>query len=232
MVGVVEEPPTYYEVLAAFHRVLEPRTYLEIGVHQGHSLSLAHPAARCLGIDPAADIRCDVPRHTTILATTSDEAFASGDVDRFLDGEALDLVFIDGLHLFEQALRDFVNVEARCHPDSVVLVHDCLPIDADTSARDRTTAVWSGDVWKVVAALRAHRRDLTVVTIDASPTGLGLVTGLDSSSTRLDDDFDEIVASLVPLGYDDLVAQGADLALGVTPIGRPLRRSVAELVRR
>lgn len=94
----------------------------------------------------------------------------------------IDLVFIDGLHLFEQVLRDIAAVEARCTAESVILVHDCLPIDAVTSSRERTTVVWSGDVWKAIPALRSARPDLRIKTLDVAPTGLGVITGLDPSS--------------------------------------------------
>jgi hypothetical protein len=38
------------------------------------------------------------------------------------------------MHLFEYALGDFMNVEQRCGPVSMILVHDCVPIEAVTSA--------------------------------------------------------------------------------------------------
>ena len=54
---------------------------------------------------------------------------ASGDVD------AVDLVFIDGLHLFEFALRDFFNAEAWCSRTSTIVLHDCVPIARATADR-------------------------------------------------------------------------------------------------
>ena len=36
----------------------------------------------------------------------------------------MDLAFIDGLHLFEFSLRDFMNVEKLAHPGSVVVFDD------------------------------------------------------------------------------------------------------------
>ncbi|MCH7790377.1 MAG: class I SAM-dependent methyltransferase [Acidobacteria bacterium] len=192
--------PTYYEVLAQAHRRLRPTGYLEIGVHEGHSLQLADSSTRCVGVDPEPNIGFDTT--ATIVATTSDAYFAERDLSSDL-GTTLDLAFIDGLHLFEQALRDFINVEANASPNTVVMIHDCLPIDSVTSARERTTVIWSGDVWKVVVALARHRGDLTITTLDAQPTGLGVIRGLDPTSHVLSDRFDDIVAELAETDYDE-----------------------------
>ena len=37
--------PDYYEVLERIHSLLKPRTYVEIGVRQGHSFRLARTAS-------------------------------------------------------------------------------------------------------------------------------------------------------------------------------------------
>ncbi len=219
--------PTYYAALAAVHRHVSPRVYVEIGVHQGHSLSLASATTRCIGIDPMPDLRLEPPPNTTILATTSDQAFASGAVDRALCGAPIDLVFIDGLHLFEQVLRDIAAVERRCTAASVILVHDCLPIDAVTSARDRTTVVWSGDVWKAIPALRSARPDLRITTLDVAPTGLGIITCLDPSSRVLGTRHDDLVAELLPQGYDDLLSRGRDELLAVVSVPGTVDDAVA-----
>ena len=84
------------------------------------------------------------------------------------------------------------EVEAIRRLGGTILVHDCNPIDEVTAARERTTAVWSGDVWKTVVALRRHRPDLSVVTADVAPTGMAIVTGLDPTSTVLFDRYDEL----------------------------------------
>ena len=121
-------------------------------------------------------------------------------------GGPVDLAFVDGLHLFEQALRDVANVEHHSNPDGIILIHDCLPIDEATSTREQTTVIWSGDVWKVVVALRRYRHDLTVTTVDVEPTGLAIVSGLNPDNTVLFDRYDEIVDELRDLSFEDLQA--------------------------
>lgn len=208
-------PTTYYELLAALHTRLRPAVYLEIGVHEGHSLRLARPGTTSVGVDPEPRLTTSVPG-ARVVATTSDEFFARPDAAAVLGGP-VDLAFVDGLHLWEQALRDVANTERLAHPASVIAIHDCLPIDAVTSARERTTVVWSGDVWKVVVALRRHRPDLRVHTLDVAPTGLALVTGCDPDNRVLLERHDAIVAELDDWTHADLLAAGRDELLAVRP---------------
>jgi len=203
----------YYRLLRSIHEHLRPRTYVEIGVRAGQSLTLAMPGTRVVGIDPQMELLFPVGPGARLFPLTSDDFFATHDLGAVLDGLPVDLAFIDGMHLFEYALRDFANLERHCGPSSVVLVHDCLPIDGVTSARERTTDVWSGDVWKLIVCLKRHRPDLTVTTLDVPPTGLGVITGLDPRSTVLSSGLDALYDELVPLGHDDVLAVGKDAQL-------------------
>jgi Methyltransferase domain len=204
---------TYYGLLRRAHEILRPERYLEIGVHEGHSLAFVRPGTRAVGVDPEPKVESP-PDNTVIVPTTSDAFFGDHELVGLLGGP-IDLAFVDGLHLHEQTLRDVANVEKRSSPDGVIMIHDCLPIDAKTAARERSTVVWSGDVWKVVVALRRHRPDLTVTTVDVEPTGLAIVSGLDPSNRVLHDDYNGIVEELAGLEFDDLEAVGRDEMLGV-----------------
>ncbi len=207
----------YYQLLQRIHEDLLPRTYLEVGVRNGDSLTLCLPGTLKVGIDPAPDIRHAVdPRTTRIFAETSDNFFAEQDVRALFGGRSVDLAFIDGMHLYEFALRDFINLERVCSPDSVILVHDCCPIDAVTSARNRTTEVWTGDVWKIVPCLKQWRPDLMIVTSSVSPSGLAIITRLDPTSSLLDEAYDEVVADWIPRGFE-LVADRAQDVLNIEP---------------
>ena len=74
-----------------------------------------------------------------LIRTTSDEYFARPDPLAVTGGRRLDLVFIDGLHLFEFALRDLINTERHCSPTSVIIFDDVLPRTVDEAARVRHT---------------------------------------------------------------------------------------------
>jgi len=194
----------YHQVLKSFHNWVKPRGYLEIGVETGESLCLAQTPTRSLGIDPNPRIKYDFKASTKIFSMPSDKFFKNYNLKTELNQAPLDMAFLDGLHLFEQTLRDFINVEKNSHPDTIVLVHDCIPIDKVSSSRQRTTTFWSGDVWKLIPCLKECRPDLKIITIMAKPTGLSLITKLDPKSTVLEDQFDSIAKKFINIDYSNI----------------------------
>ncbi len=199
----------YMEVLADIHRHLKPRTYLEIGVASGKTIALADRATLAIGVDPAPEIDQRLGANVRIFTLKSDDFFAQHDVPKEFGGGPVDLAFIDGMHHFEFALRDFVAIERCCSPQSTVLVHDCYPLDLRTAARERTTQFWSGDIWRLVLALKKYRRDLAIHTIAAPPTGLALIRRLDPGSRVLAARLDEIAAEFLATDYGVLDADKA-----------------------
>jgi hypothetical protein len=205
--------PAYYQVLRLIHRILRAANYVEIGVHKGISLVQAQMGTPCIiGVDPEPSIEPQVQQEierklpaTTIYELTSDEFFERYDLNELLGGPVA-LAFIDGLHLFEQVLRDFVNLEGYSSAGTVFLLHDCLPLDGVTASRERTTYFHSGDVWKAALALRRRRPELEMVTVRTAPTGLCLVRGLDSTDQQLQEEFPEIVATYRDLDFDYYLA--------------------------
>lgn len=210
---LVESVDNYYALLSLIHEARQPDLYVEIGVNKGDSLSFAQPGTRLVGVDPEPQVD-EIPANCTIVAQTSDDFFANPEA---LNGEPIDLGFADGLHWWEQTLRDVANLERHASSDGVILIHDCNPRDEITAARERTTVFWSGDVWKTVVALRRYRPDLSVITADVPPTGLAIVTGLDPTSDVLFDRYDEIVADIDQLGWADLDARDRGEMLGLVP---------------
>jgi hypothetical protein len=172
----------YLHFLDGVHRTLQPPTYLEIGIGHGDSLALSR--ARSLAVDPAFSIRAELDCPVTLRRTTSDDLFARPDAIAPLGGPPA-LAFIDGMHLFENVLRDFANVERHAQWWTVVVLDDVCPRSVEEAARDRHTRAWTGDVYKVAAVLREERPDLLCLTVDTEPTGLLLVLGPDPSSDVL-----------------------------------------------
>ena len=197
--------PAYYKVLRWVHRILEPANYLEIGVDQGVSLEQALETTKSIGVDPAPRIGHQLSANKTIYELTSDDFFAQQDVDAVLAGP-IELAFIDGLHLFEQVLRDFVNVEHHCAEDAAVVLHDCIPLDAVSASRERTTDFYVGDVWKATLALHRGRPDLEMAVVPTGPTGLCLVRNLDSSNRDLEEQLPEIEGEYRDLDFDYYLA--------------------------
>ena len=183
--------------------------YLEIGVHTG-VVFLHVRAYRKLGVDPAPAVprwkRLTHPNtllRGRILAATSDAFFASlGREERF------DVVFVDGDHHREQAVRDVENGLAHLSAEGVVLIHDCDPPSPGAASRDSADAAggpWCGDVWKAIVELRATRHDLVVETL-ATDCGIGVVRrGTATASLGL------TPAEIATMSYADLEAGRADL---------------------
>lgn len=161
------------------HDAVRPGLYLEIGVQYGHSLQLATHSKRALGVDPHPLV---APKgNQEIFPVTADDFF----LYYLLPETQVDMAFIDGSHLAEDALRDFINIEQRSHPASIVLFDDVLPYTQEMSSRVPLPGHWTGDVWKVVNILRANRPDLVAILVDTDPTGTMVVMELDSASTEL-----------------------------------------------
>lgn len=185
----------YLEFLRRLHEVIKPRTYLEIGIRHGSSLALSK--ARTIAVDPAFSITYELGCDIKLARCTSDEFFERPDPLAHFGEDPVDLAFIDGMHLFEYALRDFMNVERSAAPTGVIVFDDMLPRNPEEAARDRTTREWTGDVWKLIPVLVADRPELTLILVDTEPTGLLLVLGLDRASTVLRQNFGSYVADLV-----------------------------------
>jgi hypothetical protein len=189
----------YIQALQQLHQILTPLTYLEVGTADGGSLRLA--SGTTIAINPnLTTMRNPISGKAACLLfqMTSDRFFEQYN-PLVLLRTFVDLAFLDGMHLFECLLRDIINVETSCGPDSVVLLHDCVPTDTgiaerkdDPELRPQHPSWWAGDVWKVLPILRTWRPDLKITTLDASPTGLVVIQGLDPRSDQLKSRYNEI----------------------------------------
>jgi hypothetical protein len=185
----------YLDFLKGLHAALAPRAYLEIGLRHGHSLALAECPS--LGVDPGFNLKVPLGDNVTLLEETSDEYFGREKPLKPLGGRRLDLAFIDGMHLSEFALRDFIGVERLSRWTGVAVFDDILPREVVEAARDRRTRAWTGDVYKVLGILDRHRPDLICLRVGTQPTGLLLVLGLDPADTTLKARYDQLLEECV-----------------------------------
>lgn len=195
----------YLETLKDMHERLAPGWYLEVGTNKGNSLELAR--CNAVAIDPEFKIRADVfrgPPQLHLFQATSDDFFATDFLTR--NDIRIDFAFLDGMHLFEFLLRDFINTEKAAGPQSVITMHDCLPsnrLQEDRNWDYAKTREWTGDVWKILPILRQYRPDLRVEVLDSAPTALVMVTQTDSANDALTRNMAAILAEWTGQGLED-----------------------------
>jgi hypothetical protein len=142
--------------------------YLEIGC-QNNLLFDAVPLLDKVGVDPQSG-----GTHRAY----SDDFFRT-------NRKCFDVVFIDGLHVYDQVRRDVINSIKFLKPGGWIAIHDMLPEDAVSEhVPNISLGVWCGDVWKVAFELAVTEGiDFKVVKIDA---GIGVVRVTDPNAQLAD----------------------------------------------
>ncbi|WP_445492912.1 glycosyltransferase [Rhodopseudomonas sp. RCAM05734] len=206
----------YYQWLDRLYTELKPDVVVEIGVYEGKSLAYLRPPTLAIGVDPEPRPLVPLQVNAKIFKQTSDDFFAGSELAGLLKDNRVTIGFIDGLHLFEQALKDFINLEKYCGPKSIIMFHDTLPLDEATQSRATDTQFHTGDVWKTIVCLKHYRPDLDVFTIATPWTGLTVVAGLDPGSRILADRYDEAVERFMKMPFGE-VADCLDASMNVVP---------------
>ena len=119
-----------YQVLQGLLALFEAPAYLEVGVDKGETFHGLRAGSK-IAVDPTFSFDVDAARQQAdnqncrYFNVTSDQFFQTeAPVHRF------DVIYIDGLHTFEQTLRDFLNATVALNrPD----VHNAL--DAEMGAQ-------------------------------------------------------------------------------------------------
>ena len=153
-------------------RLMQAVSYLEIGVSKGRTFN-ALDFPRKVAVDPK--FRFDTAEYrragVDFFETTSDAFFAEK-----AGSEKFDIIFIDGLHVFEQAYRDFCNSLKHAHDRTVWVIDDVVPTHELSALPDRlearrrrreagiNAAAWHGDVYKVMFAIHDFHPDCSFVT--------------------------------------------------------------------
>jgi Methyltransferase domain len=183
------------EFLTGLHAAISPRSYLQIGVGYGHDLTAA--GTRTIAVAPVPRVTAEVSSDVQLVSATSNDFFAGPDALAWFDTGTVDLTFINGLHVLEYALRDFMNAERVSSPGGVIVLNDMLPRMTEEASRDRSAGVWAGDVYKVAAVLETYRPDLIVIRLNTAPTGLAIVVGLDPTNEVLSEKYEQILTDFV-----------------------------------
>ena len=131
-------------------------SYLEIGCDKDQSFSKIKINKK-IGVDPISG---------GTIRDTSDNFFINNK-DKF------DIIFIDGLHHYEQVIKDIYNSLDILNDNGHILIHDCLPRTIAHQAIPRYRGSWNGDVWKSIVELRT-KSNLEVFTCEID-FGVGVI---------------------------------------------------------
>lgn len=205
--------PPYQKVLKWVHQILQPSLYLEIGVSRGDSLKRTLPTTKLIGIDPSTKWTEEWTAHprANIFNMTSDEFFERVQAGAIPGVQGFSLAFIDGLHTYDQALRDFVHLEKISSPESVIMFHDCIPLDEISASNPRASAFYTGDVWKTLLIIARSRPDLRIGIVPTWPSGLVLITGLNSKSDLLQEKYSTLIDQYRPIPFKDYFSTVSEL---------------------
>lgn len=115
------------------------KKYLEIGCDKDQIFSNILIDFK-IGVDPVQGGN---------VRKTSDDFFKNN-LDKF------DIIFIDGLHEYDQVNKDINNSLKALNDGGIILLHDCMPKSYFHQAVPRSRMSWNGDVWKNIVEARAN----------------------------------------------------------------------------
>ena len=202
------------EIIAGLLSLYRSPRYLEIGVYNGDSF-LPQRAARKVAVDPsfrfdAAAARAAHPK-AEFHEVESDDYF--GRLAK--PGEQFDVIFIDGLHTFEQTLRDFLNATERLATGGAIVIDDVRPSSALAALPDWGEAArraeageawdrdWMGDVYRVLLFIDSFVQGFSFSTV-AETGSQTVVWRTPRGSVRRRD-----VQAIAAFAYEDLAAEEA-----------------------
>lgn len=112
--------------------------YLEIGCQNDTNFAKV-PFANKIGVDPSAG---------GTHRMTSDAFFAD-------NKQMFDIVFIDGMHSYEQVRKDVYNSLKFLNVGGTIVMHDLLPTSWEQEHMPRLSRGWNGSTWKIAYELKA-----------------------------------------------------------------------------
>ena len=130
--------------------------YLEIGCDRDENFSQIKIKNKT-GVDPKSG---------GTIRMTSDNFFKKNK-DKF------EIIFLDGLHTYEQTIEDIKNSIKSLKPNGLIIVHDCLPKKIWNQIVPRMYGHWNGDVWKAIVETRTLKNVDTYTCV--ADHGLGII---------------------------------------------------------
>ena len=125
---------------------VKAKKYLEIGCFKDKVFN-SIPVDYKIGVDP---------QRGGNRRMTSDEFFTQ-------NTDTFDVIFIDGLHHYDQVSRDFENSLSCLNDGGIIILHDMLPLSEEEAVvpiPEKLPYTWVGDVWRLAFDL-SNRTDVT-----------------------------------------------------------------------
>ncbi len=151
-----EKFPSRFEIIQNIITQQKYNNYLEIGCDRNENFSKINIQNK-VGVDPL--------RGGTLRMTS--DVFFKNNIKKF------DLIFLDGLHTYEQTIKDIDNSLKILNERGVILIHDCLPKKIWNQIVPRMYGHWNGDVWKAIVHSRTYHYADTYTCI--ADHGLGII---------------------------------------------------------
>ncbi len=148
--------PSRSEIIQKIIDSKKYKNYLEVGCDKDENFSKINVEKK-IGVDPLKG---------GTLRMTSDNFFKN-------NNEKFDLIFLDGLHTYEQTIKDIDNSLKFLNDHGVVIIHDCLPKKIWNQIVPRVYGHWNGDVWKAIVHSRTYSYADTYTCI--ADHGLGII---------------------------------------------------------
>lgn len=183
------DSPDRIEVIQKLVIAKKAKTYLEIGVASGNCfLRISAPRKIAVDVKFCFSEKRKIARHylsnfksnifNRYYQMESDEFFHK--YSKLFKKNRIDIAFIDGLHEYNQVIRDVNNCLNYLNEGGIIVLHDCSPPSEEAALPldkilGRKHWVWMGDVWKSIIYFRSCRHDLNVFVLDID-CGLGIIT--------------------------------------------------------
>jgi glycosyltransferase involved in cell wall biosynthesis len=152
------------------HKIINKYTnsnsnYLEIGIEYGYTFNKTHFLNKT-GVDP--DPKFEASNGQIIFKLTSDDYFDT--LNKNVTINNTDIIFIDGMHHYENVVKDFNNSLKILSQNGTIFIDDCIPLNYNEQLKIprkhyydngilKYGEEWTGDVWKVMYHLLLHYND-------------------------------------------------------------------------
>ena len=164
------------DIINQIAKLFKNPVYLEVGVWQGGTFrSVSVP--RKVAVDPKFDFdhveKQKIEHDSEYHELTSNDYFAihPSATNKF------DIIFLDGLHTFEQTLTDLMHAIDRVKNNGIIIIDDVIPDSFPASMRSEgqcyqfrqntgdSSTHWMGDVYKLVFFINAFMLNWNYFTV-------------------------------------------------------------------